>query len=66
MGVGYCFKDDLIPGAALQIGGEAVSLRPEAAAMWQIFIAACTLPDYALAIMCDSLGLLRMLQGFRK
>ena len=48
------------------MGGDSVSLQAEAAAMWQILVAARGLPDKALAIMCDSLGLLCMLKGFRK
>ena len=40
MGAGYCFEDYVIKSASFQVGCISASLRAEAAAMWQILVAA--------------------------
>ena len=64
MGAGFCFNNDELSGA-FHVDGEPVSLRAEAAAMYHMLVAARG-SDKALAVMCDSLGLLQLLRGYRK
>ena len=65
MGAGYCFRNQELPSGACHVDGEPASLRAEAAAMLRMLIAARK-SNRPLAVMCDSLGLLQLLRGFRK
>lgn len=66
MGGGYCFSEGGPASKSFQVGGDAASLRAEAAAMWQVLISARTIPTRSLVILCDSLGLLQMLRGYHR
>ena len=66
MGAGYCFSEGGPESAFFQVAGEPASLRAEAAAMWRALVAAREMPEKELVLLCDSLGLLQLLKGFRR
>lgn len=65
MGAGYCFLNQEIPDGIYHVDGEPASLRAEAAAMYKVLVAARG-STRLLVVLCDSLGLLQLLKGFRK